>query len=58
MCAWWLYDVKTAWLNDVYYLDLNDPSNHRFFFLVTGNYLSEMTVASILPFSISSFWLG
>ena len=53
-----VHDVKTAWLNDVYYLDLNDPSNHRFFFLVTGNYLSEMTVASILPFSISSFWLG
>ena len=53
-----VHDVETAWLNDVYYLDLNDPNNHRFFFLVTGNYLSEMTVASILPFSISSFWLG
>ena len=60
VCMVVVRDVKTALLNDVYYLDLNDPNTPRSFLLFLDfNYdLSEITVASILPFSISSFWVG
>ncbi len=60
VCMVVVRDVKTALLNDVYYLDLNDPNNPRSFLLFPDfNYdLSEVTVASILPCSISSFWVG
>ena len=60
MCMVDVRDVKTALLNDVYYLDLNDPNNPRSFLLFPdfNNDLSEITVASILPCSISSFWVG